>query len=69
MTPPVAAFATKLLMTDNPNLKTVVPQHFRVKGRPSWMGTPVEFEAEIKKLGLAVTVLSPEIGTAYTLSK
>ena len=69
MDPDDAAFATKLLMTDNPNLKTVVPQHFRVKGRPPWMGTPAEFEEEIKKLGLNVDVLSPEIGKTYTLSK
>jgi len=56
-------------MTDNPNLKTVVPQHFRVKGRPPWMGTPAEFEAEIKKLGLNVDVLSPVVGKTYTLTK
>ncbi len=69
MHPDDAAFAAKLLMTDNPNLKTVIPQHFRVKGRPPWMGTPAEFEAEVKKLGLDVNVLIPEIGKAYTLSK
>ena len=69
MHPDDAAFAAKLLMTDNPNLKTVVPQHFRVKGRPAWMGTPAEFEAEIKKLGLNVTVLSPVVGKPYTLTK
>lgn len=69
MHPDDAAFATKLLMTDNPNLKTVVPQHFRVAGRPPWMGTPAEFEAEIKKLGIDVNVLSPVVGKTYTLSK
>ncbi len=69
MHPDDAAFATKLLMTDNPNLKTVIPQHFRVKGHPAWMGTPAEFEAEIKKLGLDVNVLTPVVGKAYTLSK
>ena len=69
MHPDDAAFAAKLLMTDNPNLKTVVPQHFRVKGHPPWMGTPDEFEAEVKKLGLGLNVLKPEIGKAYTLTK
>ena len=69
MHPDDAAFAAKLLMTDNPNLKTVIPQHFRVKGRPAWMGTPAEFEAEVKKLGLNLTVLTPEVGKAYTLTK
>jgi hypothetical protein len=33
------------------------------------MGTPAEFETEIKKLGLNVNVLSPEVGKTYTLSK
>jgi L-ascorbate metabolism protein UlaG (beta-lactamase superfamily) len=69
MSPDDAAFATKLLMTDNPNLKTVVPQHFRVKASPAWMGTPAQFEAEVKKLGLPVNVLSPTVGKTYTLTK
>ena len=69
MHPDDAAYAAKLLMTDNPNLKTVVPQHFRVNGRPDWMGKPEQFAAEIKNLGLDLEVLSPEIGKAYTLHK
>ncbi len=69
MHPDDAAFAAKLLMTGNPNLKTVVPQHFRIKGRPDWMGTPEQFAAEIKNLGLDLDVLSPEINKVYTLSK
>jgi hypothetical protein len=69
MHPDDAAFATKLLMTDNPNLKTAIPQHFRIKGNPGWMGTPDEYEAEVKKLGLNVNVLKPEIGKTYTLTK
>ncbi len=69
MHPDDAAFAAKLLMTDNPNLKTVVPQHTRQKGHAPWMGTPDQFEAEVKKLGLALQVLKPEIGKAYTLTK
>ncbi len=69
MHPDDAAFATKLLMTDNPNLKTAIPQHFRIKGKPGWMGTPDEYEAEVKKLGLDVDVLKPEIGKTYTLTK
>ena len=69
MHPDDAAFATKLLMTDNPNLSTAIPQHFRIKGKPGWMGTPDEYEAEVKKLGLKVNVLKPEIGKTYTLTK
>ena len=69
MHPDDAAFATKLLGTDNPNLKTAIPQHFRVKGRPGWMGTPDEYEAEVRKLGLKVNVLKPKVGETYTLTK
>ncbi len=69
MHPDDAAFATKLLGTDNPNLKTAIPQHFRVQGKPGWMGTPDEYEAEVKKLGLSVNVLKPKIGQVYTLTK
>jgi len=69
MHPDDAAYATKLLMTDNPNLKTVIPQHFRVKGRPPWAGTPDQFEEEVKKLGLDVNVLKPQPGKPYQLTK
>ena len=69
MHPDDAAYATKLLMTDNPNLKTAIPQHFRIKGKPGWMGTPDEYEAEVKKLRLKVNVLKPEIGKTYSLTK
>ena len=67
MHPDDAAFAAKLLMTDNPNLKTVIPQHFRINGAQPWMGTPAQFEAEVKKLGLPLKVLTPEIGKEFTL--
>lgn len=69
MHPDDAAFATKLLMTDNPNLKTAIPQHVRYKGGYPWMGTGKQFEAEVKKLGLNVKVLIPTPGKVYTLSK
>lgn len=69
MHPDDAAFAAKLLMTDNPNLKTVIPQHTRFKARQPWMGTPEQFEAEVQKLGLKLNVLKPEIGKAYSLGK
>ncbi len=69
MHPDDAAFAAKLLMTDNPNLKTVIPQHTRFKKRAPWMGTPEDFEVEVKKLGLRLAVLKPEIGRSYTLTK
>jgi L-ascorbate metabolism protein UlaG (beta-lactamase superfamily) len=69
MGPDDAAYAAKLLMTGNPNLKTVIPHHTRVKGAAPWMGTADQFEAEVKKMGLSLAVLKPTPGKVYTLSK
>ncbi len=69
MHPDDAAYAVKLLMTDNPNLKLAIPQHHRIKKHPKWMGTADQFEAEVKKLGLNVKVLKPVPGKKYTLTK
>jgi len=70
MHPDDAAFAAKLLTTDNPNLKTVLPQHHRLNARsPGGPGaTPEAFEAEVQKLGLALKVLNPKIGQTYTIA-
>ncbi len=70
MHPDDAAYAAKLLMTDNPDLKTVVPQHHWIS-QPSPGGpgaNPEAFEAEVKKLGLSLRVLNPKIGQVYTIS-
>ena len=69
MHPDDAAFAVKLLKTDNPNLRTAIPQHFRVAKRFPWMGTPAQFADEVKKLGLDVSVLIPKVGKEFTLTK
>ncbi len=69
MHPDDAAYAAKLLMTDNPNLKTVIPQHFRVKGAFPGMGTPAQFRAEVEKLGLPLRVLVPQVGKEIVLRK
>ena len=69
MHPDDAAFAVKLLGTDNPNLKTAIPQHFRVKKSFPWMGTPEQFADEVEKLGLNVDVLIPKAGEEFTLTK
>lgn len=63
-----AAHMVRLLLTDNPNLKTVLPHHHRVKP-PKGAATPEEMEAEIKKLGLSVTFLNPELGKVYSFKK
>jgi L-ascorbate metabolism protein UlaG (beta-lactamase superfamily) len=70
MHPDDAAYAAKLLTTDNPHLKTLVPQHHRLNApSPGGPGaTPAAFEAEVQKLGLPLKVLNPKIGQTYTLS-
>jgi L-ascorbate metabolism protein UlaG (beta-lactamase superfamily) len=70
MHPDDAAYAAKLLTTENPNLKTLVPQHHRVAApSPGGPGaTPEAFEAEVKKLGLSLSVLKPRVGQSYQLS-
>jgi hypothetical protein len=58
----------RLLLTDNPNLKTVLPHHHRVKPAKG-AATPEQMAAEIKKLELPVTFLNPELGKVYTFTK
>jgi L-ascorbate metabolism protein UlaG (beta-lactamase superfamily) len=70
MHPDDAAYAAKLLMTDNPNLKTLVPQHHWINApSPGGPGaTPEAFDAEVKRLGLPLKVLNPKIGQPYKIS-
>ncbi len=62
------AHMARLLRTENPNLKTVIPHHHRLKPPPG-APTPADLEREIKALGLPVTVLNPELGKIYPLSR
>jgi L-ascorbate metabolism protein UlaG (beta-lactamase superfamily) len=58
----------RLLRTDNPNLKTIIPHHHRLKpaaGAP----TPADMEQALKAAGLPVTVLNPELSKVYDLTK
>ena len=75
----------KLLRTDNPNLKTIIPHHHntgldvragippeRAKGflRRFNSGTkPSDLAAASKESGLPVTLLDPELGKVYELTK
>ena len=63
-----AAHMVRLMLTDNPNLKTVLPHHHRVKP-PEGAATPEQMEAEIKKLNLPVKFISPELGKVYSFTK
>ncbi len=70
MEPEDGALAAKFLMTDNPNLKTIIPAHHRIKEpRPGSTGNPEKVAAEIKKLGLPVAVIDAVPGQTYTLTK
>lgn len=58
----------RLLRTENPNLKTIIPHHHRLKIGPG-QPTPADMERALKDAGLPVTVLNPELGKVYELKK
>jgi L-ascorbate metabolism protein UlaG (beta-lactamase superfamily) len=58
----------RLLRTENPNLKTVIPHHHRLQP-PLGAPTPATMEAAFKASGLPVTVLSPDLKKVYELTK
>ena len=58
----------RLLRTENPNLKTIIPHHHRVQP-PQGAPTPAMMEAALKTAGLPVTVLNPDLKKVYELSK
>jgi len=58
----------RLLRTDNPNLKTIIPHHHRLKPDPG-APTPADMEQALKAAGLPVTVLNPELAKVYDLTK
>ena len=58
----------RLLRTENPNLKTVIPHHHRLQPPPG-ATTPAMMEAALKTAGLPVTVLNPDLKKVYELTK
>lgn len=58
----------RLLRTENPNLKTIIPHHHRLKPPPG-APTPADMENALKAAGLPVTVLNPELSKVYELTK
>ena len=65
--PVVVAHMIRLLSADNPNLKTVIPHHHRLK--PPAGKSPQDLGKAIKALGLKAELLNPQPGQVYTLSK
>lgn len=58
----------RMLRTNNPNLKTVIPHHHRLQVPPGGT-TPAEVAAAVKAAKLPVRVLIPEFGKTYALAK
>ena len=58
----------RLLRTENPNLKTIVPHHHRLQPPPG-APTPAAMESVLKDAGLPVTVLNPDLRKVYELTK
>ena len=58
----------RFLQTDNPNLKTIIPHHHRLKPPPG-APTPADMENALRAAGVGVRVLSPELSKVYELTK
>jgi L-ascorbate metabolism protein UlaG (beta-lactamase superfamily) len=58
----------RLLRTENPNLKTIVPHHHRLKPAPG-APTPADLDGALKAAGLPVRLLNPELSQVYELTK
>ena len=58
----------RLLRTENPNLKTIIPHHHRLQPPPG-ATTPAALENALKASGLPVTVLNPDLRRVYELTK
>ena len=58
----------RFLQTDNPNLKTIIPHHHRLKP-PQGTPTPADLEKALKAARLSVKVLDPELSKVYELTK
>jgi L-ascorbate metabolism protein UlaG (beta-lactamase superfamily) len=58
----------RLLRTENPNLKTVIPHHHRLQP-PAGAPTVADMDNALKAAGLPVRVLNPELSRPYELTK
>ena len=62
------AYSAKLLMSENPNLKTLIPHHNRVSP-PAGQVTVAEVQQALDSMGIALQMTQPPIGEAVSLSK
>jgi len=58
----------RMLRTNNPGLKTIIPHHHRLQVPPGGT-TPAAVADAIKAAKLPVTVIIPEFGKSYALAK
>lgn len=65
--PTVVAHMIRLLSADNPNLKTVIPHHHRLKPPPG--KAPAALAKAMGALGLKAKLLNPKPKQLYFLSK
>lgn len=58
----------RLLRIENPNLKTIIPHHHRLRP-PASAATPADLENALRASSLPVKLLNPEPGKVYELTK
>jgi L-ascorbate metabolism protein UlaG (beta-lactamase superfamily) len=58
----------RLLRTENPNLKTIIPHHHRLQP-PAGATTPAVLDSALRASGLPVTLLNPDLKKVYELTK
>ena len=61
------ALMVKMLSEKNPNLKTVIPHHHRLK--PPAGRSPADLGKAMVRMGLEAKLIDPRPGVVYTLSK
>ncbi len=67
MNPRDVALMAKMLSENNSNLKTVFPQHHRLKSKPGH--SPADLGSAMVEMGLKAKLIDPKPGVIYTLSK
>lgn len=68
MYPEEAAMATEFLMTDNPNLYAVFPQHHASFGPPDRQGSVFVKEVQARRLRREVTAFDPKPGQVFLIT-
>ena len=63
-----AAQVAKLLASNSPNLRTLLPHHHLVRPAAGTQG-PADLRAALQQAGVTVSFVEPEIGRPFTLSK